>query len=259
MAQQKFSVAIRSDAYKNLINQTLGNPEIARNFVANITTAVSNNPALQKCDAGSIISAGLMAESLKLSLSNSLGYCYLIPYGDKAQFQVGYKGFIQLAERTGQYQKIGTNEVREGEYKGRDRFGEPIIEWSDDEDKPVVGYEAYMLLNNGFEKRIYWTKEKCEKHGKRYSKSYSKLWTSDFDTMAQKTVLKHLISKWGVMSIELQKALQSDQAVIKEDGSFDYVDNPENENENTANLKSNVENTLEIDDNFVFPEGTKLW
>lgn len=248
MAQQKFSVAIRSDAYKNLINQTLGDKEVARNFIANITTAVSNNPMLQNCDAGSIISAGLMAESLKLSLSNSLGYCYLIPYGNKAQFQLGWKGFLQLAQRSGQYKKIGVREVHKGEYLGQDEFGEDEFKFSHDFDnEEVVGYFAYFELLNGFKKTLYWTKEQCEKHGRRYSKAYSKLWTTDFDTMAQKTVLKQLISKWGVMSIELQKAVQSDQAVIKEDGSFDYVDNPENESENTANLKSNVENTLDIE------------
>ena len=231
MAQQKFSVAIRSDAYKNLINQTLGNPEIARNFVANITTAVSNNPALQKCDAGSIISAGLMAESLKLSLSNSLGYCYLIPYGDKAQFQMSWRGYVQLAQRSGQYKKIGVRAVHEGEYLGQDKFGEDTFKFSHEfDDKEVVGYFAYFELLNGFEKTLYWTKEQCEKHGKRYSKSFSKLWTTDFGTMAQKTVLKQLISKFGPLSMtlagnNLATAIQRDQTAATSDGSYEYVDN----------------------------------
>lgn len=258
MAQVKFSVAIRNDAYKNLINQTLGDKEVARNFIANISTAVSNNPALQECDAGSIITAGLVAESLKLSLSNSLGYCYLIPfncknkstgtYEKKAQFQLGWKGFIQLAQRSGQYKKIGVREVHKGEYLGQDEFGEDMFKFSHDFDnEEVVGYFAYFELLNGFRKTIYWTKEQCEKHARKYSKSYDKLRSTDFDMMSQKTVLKQLISKWGVMSIELQKAVQSDQAVIREDGTYDYVDNPQNDSENHANLKSNVENTLNFD------------
>lgn len=247
MANIKFSVAIRSDAMQNLINQTLSDKEVARNFIANISTAVANNPMIQNCEAGSIISAGLMAESLKLSLSNSLGYCYLIPYGTKAQFQIGWKGFIQLAQRSGQYKKIGVREVHKGEYLGQDEFGEDMFKFSHDFDnEEVVGYFAYFELLNGFKKTLYWTKEQCEKHGRKYSKAYSKLWTSDFSTMAQKTVLKQLISKWGVMSIELQKAVQSDQAVIKEDGTYEYVDNPLNDSENPANLKSNVENTLDF-------------
>ena len=232
MDKPKFSVVIRSDAYQKLINNTLGDKEIARDFVANITTAVSNNPALQNCEASSIISAGLMAQSLKLSLSNSLGYCYLIPYGNKAQFQLGYKGFLQLARRSGQYKKINVLPIHEGEYKGRDKFGEDTFDFShghEFDDKPIIGYYAYFVLENGGEQGLYWTKEQCEKHGRKYSKAYSKLWTTDFDTMAQKTVLKQLISKWGVMSIDLQRAVQSDQAVIKEDGSFDYVDRVGNE------------------------------
>ena len=271
MANVKFSVAIRSDAIQNLINSTLGDKEVARNFIANISTAVSNNPAIQTCDAGSIISAGLMAESLKLPLSNSLGYCYIIPYGNKAQFQISYTGLVQLAQRSGQYERIGVREVHEGEYIGQDKFGDDEFKFSHDfDDKPVVGYYAYFRLLNGFEKSLYWTKEQCEKHGRKYSKSYSKLWTTNFDLMAEKTVLKQLLKKWGVMSIELQKAVQSDQAVIREDGTFDYVDNPQNDKdsnventlENVLNQEENpakAEEKVEVDKNFGLYEDVKLW
>lgn len=230
-----FSVAIRSDAYKNMINNTLGNQKVAQRFIAEITTAVSNNPKLGDCEPATIISAGLNAQSMNLPLAPTLGQAYIIPYGNKAQFQIGWKGLVQLAIRSGQYSTLGTNEVREGEYQGRDEFGEPIIKFNEksDLDKPIVGYMAYLKLVNGFTKKIYWSKEECEAHAVKYSKShtnpYSKgsendKWSQDFDGMALKTVLKQLISKWGVMSVDLQKAIETDQAVI-EDDKLNYVDN----------------------------------
>jgi len=227
----KFSVAIKSDGYQKLINDTLGDKELARDFIANITTVVSNNSYLQKCDAGTILSAGLMACSLKLPLSPTLGFAYVIPYGDKAQFQMGYKGIIQLCQRSGQFETIGVKPVHEGQVQGQDEFGDEIIKFSHEfDDKPIVGYYAYFKLLNGFKKTLYWTKEQCEAHGHKYSKSYSKLWGDEsmFDAMAEKTVLKMLIGKYAPMSVDMQKANLADQAVIKEDGSFDYVDNPSN-------------------------------
>lgn len=232
----KFSVAIKSDGYQKLINDTLGDKNLAREFVANITTVVGNNPMLQNCDAGSILSSGLMASSLKLPLSPTLGFAYIIPYGNKAQFQLGYKGIIQLCQRSGQFETIGVKPVHKGEPQGMDEFGEEIIKFSHEFDnEEVVGYFAFFKLLNGFKKTLYWTKEQCEAHGHKYSKSYSKLWGDPqmFDTMAQKTVLKMLISKYAPMSVDMQKASLADQAAINSDGSFDYVDNPENEFEVT--------------------------
>lgn len=241
--QVPFSVAIRSDAYKNMINGTLQDPKVAQKFVADITSVVANNPTLKSCDAGSIIAGGLMAQSLNLSLSQSLGYCYLVPYGNKAQFQVSFKGLIQLAQRTGQYKRIGVRSVHKGEYNGQDEFGEDMFKFSHDYDnEEVVGYYAYFELLNGFTKTVYWTKEQCQQHATRYSKAYAKgnttLWNTDFDLMAQKTVLKQLLSKWGVMSIDLQRATEVDQAVIHEDNSLEYVDNED------AEQTSNVADTL---------------
>lgn len=232
MAQQvKFSVAIRTDAYQNLINSTLGDKEVARKFVADISSVVSNNYKLSLCEAGSIISAGLTAQSLNLPLSQTLGFAYIIPFGTKAQFQIGKNGLVQLALRTGQYEKLGVRPVHEGELLGLDEFGEEVFKFSHDFDNnQVLGYMAYLKLVNGFSKKIYWTKEQCEKHGRKYSKSYgtgkdTDLWKNEFDDMAQKTVLKQLISKWGIMSTELQMAIQRDQAVISQDGTLHYVDN----------------------------------
>lgn len=237
MSNVKFSVAIRSDAYKNLINQTLGDPNAARQFVADITTVVSQNPLLSQADAGSIISAGLIAQTLKLPMASTLGFAYIIPYncrdkatgsyGYKAQFQIGFKGLIQLCQRSGQFENLGVRSVHEGEYLGQDEFGDDMFRFSHECDsKPVVGYFAYFKLLNGFKKTLYWTKEQCEAHGKRYSKQYGKLWTTDFDAMAQKTVLKMLLSKYAPMSVDLQKAVTFDQSVVRDDMTPEYVDNP---------------------------------
>ena len=247
--QLPFSVAIKTDAYKQMINGTLTDKKVAEKFVADITSVVANNYALKSCDAGSIIAGGLMANSLKLSLSSSLGYCALVPYktktGDKAQFQLMYKGLIQLAERTGQYKRLGVRPVHEGEYKGQDEFGDDEFKFSHEfDDKPIVGYFAYFELLNGFKKTLYWTSKQCVEHAKRYSKAFTNstttsLWETDFDTMAQKTVLKQLLSKYGVMSIELQTAVQADQAVIKSKDEFEYVDN-ETEEEVSSTVKDNL-------------------
>lgn len=229
----RFSVTIRDEKYQQLINNTLGDKELARNFVANISTVVAQNPALQNCDAATILSAGLMAESLKLPLSPTLGYAYVIPYGKVAQFQMGYKGLIQLAQRSGLYERIGVRPVHEGEYVGQDEFGDDIFNFSHDcDDKPIVGFYAYFKLLNGFKKSMYWTVKQCETHGARYSKT-GKLWKDKtdggFEAMASKTVLKLLLNRYGPMSVELQKAIQADQAAIKEDGSYDYVDSVSDE------------------------------
>lgn len=254
-SKPKFSVAIRSDAYQKLINSTLGNQEVARNFVADITSAVANNRQLQNCDAGTILSAGLVAASLKLPLTNTLGFAYVVPYGEKAQFQIGYKGLIQLAQRSGQFERLGVRPVHDGEYVGQDEFGDDEFKFSHEHDnKEVVGYYAYFKLLNGFKKTIYWTVEQCKAHGKKYSRSFGNgkgtdLWTDNFDLMAQKTVLKLLLNRYAPLSVELQKAIVSDQAVIKEDGTCDYVDNETGEIEER---KTNVSNTIIPDENEAF-------
>ena len=248
--QPKFSVAIKSDAYQKLINDTLGDKEIARRFVAEISTVVSQNPALQKCEAASILSAGLTAQTLNLPLAPTLGFAYIVPYGNKAQFQAGYKALIQLAQRSGQFERLGVRPVHEGEYIGQDEFGDDIFKFSHEFDNnKVVGYYAYFKLLNGFKKTLYWTVEECEKHGRKFSKSYDNLWKSSFDTMAQKTVLKLLLNRYAPLSIDMQKAIQADQAVINVDGSYSYVDNPNYVDEEQKPKKTNVRNTIEEVDN----------
>ena len=211
----KFSVVIQGQGYQKLINDTLGDKELARQFVADISTVVSQNPLLQDCEPATILSAGLMASSLKLPLSQSLGFAYVIPYKTKATLQLGYKAYIQLAQRSGQFRRLGVKEVHKGEVVGQDEFGDDIFKFDHKFDSnEVVGYFAYFELLNGFKKTMYWTVEQCLAHGKRYSKSYDKLWTENPNAMCQKTVLKLLLSRYAPLSVEMQKAIQSDQAVI---------------------------------------------
>ena len=252
--KQKFSVVIHQDNFKNMINNTLGNEKEAQMFIANLTSVVSSNPLLQNCDAGTIISAGLMANALKLPLNQTLGFAYIIPYGQKAQFQIGYKGFIQLALRSGQYEKIGVKVVHKGETQGQDEFGDEIIKFDHAFDnEEVVGYYAYFKLTNGAKMVNYMTKEQCEKHGRRYSKSYNNLWANDFDTMAMKTCLKLLLSKYGIMSVDIQNAIKYDQAVLNKKGEeeiVEYVDNPakadsEGEVSDLEEVKHLVDSTIE--------------
>lgn len=233
LQKKPFSVAIQGDTYKRLINNTLGNPKKAERFIAAISSAVSANTALQSCDAGTILSAGLLGEALNLSPSPQLGQYYLVPYGGKAQFQLGYKGYIQLAIRSGQYKRLNVLEIKEGELISYNPLTEEIdVNLIEDENlreqTPTAGYYAMFEYTNGFKKSLYWSRAKMEAHAIKYSKSYNSstsVWKSDFDSMAKKTLLRQLISKWGIMSIEMQNAVENDMAVIHEDGTHEYVDN----------------------------------
>lgn len=239
----KFSVAIQSDTYKNLINQTLGDKDRATRFIASISSAVATNQDLQQCDAGTILSAALLGESLNLSPSPQLGQYYLVPFNDSkrgckvAQFQLGYKGYIQLAIRSGQYKKLNVLAIKKGELIKYDPLNEEIeVNLIEDEEErenaETVGYYAMFEYTNGFRKSIYWSKSKMEKHALKYSAGYKAkkgytFWEKDFDGMAYKTMLRQLISKWGIMSIDMQQAVEKDMATINTDGTYEYVDNEE--------------------------------
>lgn len=239
----KFSVAIQSDMYKNLINQTLGDKERATRFIASISSAVATNQALQECDAGTILSGALLGESLNLSPSPQLGQYYLVPFNDSkkgckvAQFQLGYKGYIQLAIRSGQYKKLNVLAIKKGELVRYDALNEEIeVNLIEDEEErenaETIGYYAMFEYTNGFRKSLYWSKSKMEKHALKYSKGYAAhkgytYWEKDFDGMAYKTMLRQLISKWGIMSIDMQQAVEKDMATINTDGTYEYVDNEE--------------------------------
>lgn len=232
-----------SDAVKQKINSMMGSSKGDR-FVTSIISAVSNNAALNECTHVSIFSAALVGETLGLSPSPQLGHFYLVPYNDKkqgkvAQFQIGYKGYIQLAIRSGQYKKINVVAIKEGELVSYDPLNEEIeVNLIDNEEerenKPTIGYYAMFEYINGFRKTMYWSKNKMTNHALKYSpgfkakKGYT-FWEKDFDGMAFKTMLRQLLSKWGIMSIEMQDALQKDTAVILDDDKYEYVDTPEDE------------------------------
>lgn len=247
LAQQakkpSFGVMINSAGYKKLINSTLGDPKKATRFVTAISSAVATNPALQNCDAATIVSAGLLGETLNLSPSPQLGQYYLVPFNDRknnrttAQFQLGYRGMLQLAQRSGEYKRINAMAVKEGELIRYDAFMDDIeLRYIDDEEQreklPTIGYFAMFEYHNGFRKVLYWSKAKMEAHAEKYSQGYRAhkgytFWEKDFDAMGVKTMLRQLLSKWGVMSLEMQKAYDADGGVISASGEIDLVDVPD--------------------------------
>ena len=231
---------LTQDAVKNQINEVIGGKNGQR-FISAIVSAVNNNPQLQECTNQSILSGALLGESLKLSPSPQLGQYYLVPFKDnklkvtQAQFQLGYKGYIQLAIRSGMYKKLNVLAIKEGELVRFDPLNEEIeVNLIPDEEArekaPTIGYYAMFEYTNGFRKAIYWSKAKMEAHAQKYSAGYRAkkgftFWEKDFDGMAYKTMLRQLISKWGIMSIDMVSALDADMAVINEDGTKNYVDN----------------------------------
>lgn len=267
---------LNKEDVKKQLSQAVGKNSMR--FVSSVVSAVTVNPALQECTNKSILSAALLGESLNLSPSPQLGQYYMVPYENKkegvkvAQFQMGYKGYIQLAIRSGQYRRINVLAIKEGELKYFDPLNEEIkVElmidrWDEREETPTIGYYAMFELVNGFYKAMYWSKKQMLHHADKYSQAfykdggefsyfdrkknkqvtkkrvsfadfeagkvpegdewlYSSFWYQNFDGMAFKTMLRQLISKWGIMSIEMQRAYEGDMAEIREDGTNSYVDN----------------------------------
>lgn len=260
---------LTGDAVKQRINQVIGGKDGQR-FISAVVSAVQTNPGLQECTNQSILSAALLGESLKLSPSPQLGQYYMVPFNDRergkvAQFQLGYKGYIQLAIRSGQYKKLNVLAIKDGELIKFDPLNEEIeVRLIEDEEAreaaETIGYYAMFEYTNGFRKAIYWSKKKMLAHADKYSQAfsanggtvktrygektkvsysdyvagnfdpkdawmYSSFWYKDFDGMAYKTMLRQLISKWGIMSIDMASAIDADMAVINDDGTKDYVDN----------------------------------
>lgn len=267
-----FSAFLTKDAVKNQINSIVGGKDGQR-FISAIVSAVSVNPALQECDNSTILSGALLGESLKLSPSPQLGHYYLVPFNDKergkvATFQLGYKGYIQLAIRSGQYKKLNVMAIKEGELVYFDPLNEDIKinlmvdNWDAREEATTIGYYAFFELTNGFRKAIYWSKKQMMAHADKFSPAFSKdattvkvkgveknkvsfadfeagnydpkdawmyssFWYKNFDGMAYKTMLRQLISKWGIMSTEMQQAFSSDMTFENADGSRNYVETEE--------------------------------
>ena len=269
----KFSDIINSAAAKKSIANVLQDPKRQQRYISSIVTTVANNPALQECTFASILSASLLGESLNLSHSPQLGQYFMVPFKDKkagetrASFILSYKGYVQLALRSGYYKKLNVLPIKEGELISYDPLTEDIeVRMIEDagerENAPTVGYYAMFEYMNGFRKTMYWTKDKMLTHADKYSQAFSKdgaeiktqygtkhkvsfaeyeagnypkadewmyssFWYKDFDAMAMKTMLRQLISKWGIMSVEMQDAISQDIQNDRENGGdnsdFDYV------------------------------------
>lgn len=251
MAEEKKKTGLQ------LFNQTLTNPKTQEylsqvlgerkgSFVNNLTALVANNAMLQECEPFTLMFAAMKATALNLPLDNSLGFAYVLPYKDNkrgitvAQFQLGYKAYKQLALRSGMFAKIpNATDVREGELLKRDRLtGDCIFKFEDDDKKrealPIIGFVSFFRLLNGAESIFYMSKEEMEAHALRYSQTYrskdsriksASKWTTDFTTMALKTVIKLNLSKNAPLCVELQDAIKADQSVQFEKDRYDYLDN----------------------------------
>lgn len=263
--KQGINTYLQSEAVKNNIVSVIGKEESQR-FISSVVSAVQTNPQLAECTNSSILSAALIGHSLKLPQSPQLQMFYLVPFNNKkkdakgnettvkeAVFQLSYRGYLQLAMRSGQYKHIHACDIREGELKSFNPISEEyVFEAITDFEKrnkaSVVGYYAYFEMNNGYRKELYWSKEQMEAHAKRYSQSYRKgwsnsFWVSDFDAMALKTMIRQLVSKWGIMSVDMETAYQNDMAVQDENGNPVYIDNVADEPEKAVDVMADVVDT----------------
>lgn len=239
-----FSVFLTQDAIKKKMNEIIGGKDGQR-FMTQVLSAVTNSPDLQRCEHMTILNCAFLGESLKLSPSPQLGHYYMVPFEDNknnrtvATFVLGYKGYIQLATRSGYYKKLNVIAIKEGELVNFDPLNETIdcmiiADEKARENAPTIGYYAMFEYANGFRKAIYWSKTKMEAHAQKYSNAYRSdkkkgtafsYWAKDFDGMGYKTMLRQLISKWGIMSIEMQEAIENDMSFVDEKGTSNYVDN----------------------------------
>lgn len=233
----------------------------APGFISSVLQVVNNSDYLAKADPYTILNAAATAAAMDLEINQNLGYAWIVPYKDGksgkvlAQFQMGWKGFVQLAQRTGSYVQLNAIEVYENQFRGFNRLTEEIdANFSIPGTGKIVGYAAYFKLANGFYKMLYWTTEEVQKHAKKYSKTYGKSstgWNDPemFPAMAKKTLIKNIL-KWGPLSIEMRQASKFDQAVINEQGEADYIDNPENTIEINAEVEDEEKKRIKkfIDD-----------
>lgn len=224
----------------------------ASQFMITLSSMVNNDAKLQQCEPGSLFTAALTIVAMDLPVNNNLGFAWIIPYNDRksgkvfAQAQLGYKAFVQLAMRSGQFKTLNVTDVRQGEFKGIDRLsGEMSLKWEENEEKRtkllVIGFVAYMRLLNGFEKSFYMTATEARAHGQKYSANFKKynsgMWADEFDAMAKKTVLKLMLSKYAPMSANMAKAVEVDQAVLI-DEKTKYIDN---QKESAADISEDKE------------------
>lgn len=249
VGQATLKSMINDERTKNKFKEMLGNK--AAGFLTSLMNTTNGNAQLQQADPNSILKAGAIAATLDLPIDPNLGFAYIVPYNNKgkneAQFQMGYKGFVQLAIRTGQYKRINVTELYEGQFESYDPITDELKYNLDNRlSDEITHYVAYFQTINGFEKYNVMSKEEIENHAKKFSKTYSykgSSWQTNFNTMAKKTVLKLLLSKFGILSIEMQTAQKADQAVIREfdknNIEVEYVDNENNVNDTTDDIVIN--------------------
>lgn len=285
--KMSFSNFLTNQFVKQKITEVVGRD--SQKFMTAILSAVTNNSTLQECDQMSILNCAFLGEGLKLSPSPQLGQYYMVPFKDNkkgikvAQFQLGYKGYIQLAERSGYYKKINVLAIKDGELIKYDPLNEEIeVNIIEDEEireeTPTIGYYAMFEYANGFRKAMYWSKKKMLAHADRYSQAfnkesyqkilegkipqedmwkYSSYWYKDFDGMAFKTMLRQLISKWGIMSIDMQRAYDNDMATIQDDGQPYYIENDSEQNQDKETIEIKPEKTESNSGEFVQTESEK--
>jgi len=232
---------ISAPAVIKKMNEMLVDKDQIRNFTTSIIALAGQDELLAQAEPRSLFNAALTATSMNLPVSKSLGFAHIIGYKNnkkggvvEAQFQMGARGFKELAQRTGRYKIIHETEIKEGEVKSRNRLtGEVVFEFIDDDVQrskaKTIGYVSFFRLDNGFESTWYWTEEEVRAHARQYSQAFKSgygPWKDNFDAMAKKTVMKLNISKNGPLDINLQRALDVDQAVIRDD-KIDYIDGEE--------------------------------
>lgn len=246
---QYFSLPSVQSKFEKLLGQK------SQGFISSILQTVNNNRLLANADPKTVLNAAATAASLDLPINQSLGRAWIVPFKGQAQFQIGYKGFVELAQRSGKYRAINAIEVYENQYEGFDSLEERLIgDFTKTGEGKIVGYAAYFELLNGFRKTVFWSTEKVQQHARRFSKSYTNgPWATDFDAMAKKTVLKHTLSNWGILSIEMQTATLADQAIQPEEGQYRYDDNvidieAQNEAEETQRVIAFLEKVNTIED-----------
>ena len=213
-------------------------------FIASLIDLYTTDNKLGACNPGDVIHEALKAATLKLPINKQLGFAYVVPYKNRPTFQIGYKGYIQLAMRTGQYRFLNCDVVKEGMMKSHNYLtGEIDLSGKPTSDK-IVGYFAYMELLNGFVKIVYMTTKEVKAHGKRYSPSFSyktSAWQTNFDDMALKTVLRKLLSKFGIMSVEMATGMASETNY--ESDVFEEIQ----KNANSKNIDTDTGEVIEVE------------
>ena len=236
-----------ADSVKGRFQEIMGKK--AQGFVASVLQVVSGNDMLSQANPASIYQAAMMAATLDLPINQNLGFAYILPYRNKngesiTQFQLGYKGYIQLAQRSGLFKTISASPIFEGQLIEQNPLTGFVFDFTKKSSEKIIGYAAYFELLNGFSKTLFMTEKELNDHGTRFSQTFKKgfgLWKDDFNSMAIKTVIKLLLSKYAPLSIEMQRAVIADQAVIQDAETLDveYVDNTEDFKTSAAETEMN--------------------